>query len=372
MPDDAAPLARLPRGPDPPHRLIHRNELPVARQLADRLPAVDFEHDEVPHDVEQVPWFQQPVQEDVLRCRLAPEPLAEVLHAQGIRLLPCEEEPRRRADRPVDRLLAAGTDENLRRFEQPRRPQVLPLRAGLLVAVELLDRFRLPGVTDGRALALDDRQRQTIHEHDDVRNDMLLRPQRLELPRDDPLVALGLVEVDIPDRVALAPAAPVLLQRNAVGERRIDLLVRLRETGRRHLRHRLHRPGDVGLRQPGIQALEGRRKASGKDGLLEGRALAYRGLRAGRRRSRGTQAAPPRGSPRGAIRPSRSPSRSCGGGIRSDAELAGEEDGHERGLYSHQRCVTFCLNSQSVVYDAQRPHYLLSFIGRSIGNPKPT
>ena len=66
VPDDAAPLARLPRRPDTPQRLIHRDELPVARQLANRLPAVDLEHDEVPHDVEQVARLQQPVQQDIL------------------------------------------------------------------------------------------------------------------------------------------------------------------------------------------------------------------------------------------------------------------------------------------------------------------
>ena len=61
MPDDAAPLARFARRPDPPHRLVHGDELLVAGQLADGAAAVDLEHDEVADDVEQVPRFEEPV-----------------------------------------------------------------------------------------------------------------------------------------------------------------------------------------------------------------------------------------------------------------------------------------------------------------------
>ena len=73
--------------------------------------------------------------------------------------------------------------------------------------------------------------------------------------------------------MALPPVAPILLQCDAVGQRRVDLLVRLRETGRRHLRHRLHRPRDVGLGQPGIQPRERGREAAGENGFLEARPL---------------------------------------------------------------------------------------------------
>ena len=218
VPDDSAPRARLSGGADAPHHLVHGDELLVAGQLADGSAAVDLEHDEVPHDVEKVPRLEQTVEQDVLRRRRAPELLGELLHGQGIRLLPCEEEPLRSADGAVDGALAAGGDENLRRLEQLRRALVLPPGAGLLVAVELLDRFGLPGVADGGALALDDREREAVDEHDDVGDDVLLRPEHLVLAGDDPLVAVRLVEVEEPDRVALAPVAAVLFQGDAVGE----------------------------------------------------------------------------------------------------------------------------------------------------------
>ena len=271
MPDDSAPCAWFPRRPDPAHRLVHGDELLVARQLAHAPAAFDLEHDEVPHHVEQVARLQQAVEQDVLRRRLAPEPPAELLHAQGIRLLPFEEEALRRADRAVDRALAAGADEDLRRLEQPRRPLVLPARVRLLVAAKLLDRLRLPGVADGGALAFDDRERQAVDERHHVRDDLLLRPEHPVLPGDDPLVAAGIVEVEEAHRVALAAVAPVLLQRDAVGERRMQRLVGLGEAGGGHPRDRLHGPGDVGVGEPGIQPFEG----GGEDGLLGARAFAF-------------------------------------------------------------------------------------------------
>ena len=278
VPDHAAPRARPPRRPDAPHRLVHGDELPVARQLADGAAALHLEHHEVAHDVEEVAGLEQPVEQDVLPRRGAPEPVAELRHGQGIRLLPFQEEPLGRPHRAVDSALAAGADENLRRLEQPRRALVLPARVGLLVAAELLHRLGLPGVADGGALALDDREGQAVHEGDDVGDDVLLRPEHPVLAGDDPLVPLGVDEVEEPDGVALAPAAPVLLERDAVGERRVERLVRLGEAGRGHLRYRLHRLGDVRVGQPGVQPLEGRGEAAGEDGLLEARALGLEGL----------------------------------------------------------------------------------------------
>ena len=141
VPDDSAPRARLPGRPDPAHRLVDGDELLVAGQLSDGPAAVDLEHDEVPHDVEEVSWFEQSVEQDVLRGRRASELVGELVHGQGIRLLPFEEEPFRGADGAVDGALAAGCDENLCCLEQLRRALVLPAGAGLLVAVELLYRF---------------------------------------------------------------------------------------------------------------------------------------------------------------------------------------------------------------------------------------
>ncbi len=108
VPDDAAPLARFLRLSNAPQRLVRGHELLVAGQLADGAAALDLEHDEVADDVEQVPRFEESVQQDVLRRRLPPELVAELLHGEGIRLLPFQEEPRRRADRAVDGALPAA------------------------------------------------------------------------------------------------------------------------------------------------------------------------------------------------------------------------------------------------------------------------
>ena len=218
VPDDAAPRARFRRRFDPPHGLVDGDELLVAGQLADGATVLDLEDDEVADDVEEVARLEEPVEQDVLRRRHAPELLAELYRAQGIRLFPFEKEPIRGADGAVDGALPAGADEDLRRLEQLRRALVLPARAGLLVAMELLDRFGLPAVADGRALALDDGEGQTVDEGDDVGDDVLLRPEDPVLPGDDPLVAVRVVEVEEPDGVALASVAEVLLQGGAVGE----------------------------------------------------------------------------------------------------------------------------------------------------------
>ena len=122
--------------------------------------------------------------------------------------------------------------------------------------MELLDRLRLPGIADGRALAFDDGEREAVDEHHDIRDDVLLRPEHFVLSGNDPLVTLRPIEVQEPDGVALASFAPILLQRDAVGERCIDFLVRLRETSRSDVRHRLHCLGNVGLGEPRIQLLE--------------------------------------------------------------------------------------------------------------------
>ena len=275
VPDDAAPRARFRRRPDPAHRLVDGDELLVAGQLADGAAVLDLEDDEVADDVEEIARLEEPVEQDVLRRRHAPELLAELYRAQGIRLLPFEKEPIRRADGAVDGALPAGADEDLRRLEQLRRPLVLPARAGLLVAVELLDRFGLPGVADGRALALDDRQRQAVDEGDDVGDDVLLRPEDPVLPGDDPLVAVRVVEVEEPDRVALASVAAVLLQGDAVGKRGVELLVGFGEAGRWDLRDRPYGVGEVGSGEPGVQPAESQGEAAGQDGVLEAGALAF-------------------------------------------------------------------------------------------------
>ena len=54
VPNDTAALARLPSRTNPAHRLVHGDELLIACQFANAPAAFDLEHDEVPHDVEQI------------------------------------------------------------------------------------------------------------------------------------------------------------------------------------------------------------------------------------------------------------------------------------------------------------------------------
>ena len=275
VPDDAAAGARFVRRPDPVHGLVDRDELPVAGQLAGGPAAFDLEDDEVPDDVEKVSSFEETVEEDVLGRGGAPELVFELFGAEWVGLLPLQEEPLRRAHRAVDRALAAGTDEDLRRLEKLRRPLALPARAEFLVAVELLDGLGFPAVAFRGALALDDRERQSVDEDGDVGDDVFLRPEHPVLAGDDPLVVVRVVEVEESDGVALASIAAVLFQRDAVGEGGVEPLVGLGETGRWDLGDRLDGRDDVGLGEPGVQALEGGGEAAGEDGFLEGRAFLF-------------------------------------------------------------------------------------------------
>ncbi len=86
---------------------------------------------------------------------------------------------------------------------------------------------------------------------------------------------VGVVEVEEPDRVALASVAAVLLQGDAVGERGVEGLVGLSETGGRDLGDRPYGLGEVGSGEPGVQPAESQGEAAGQDGLLEARTLAF-------------------------------------------------------------------------------------------------
>ena len=163
----------------------------------------------------------------------------------------------------------------MRRLEQLRRPLVLPAGAGLLVAVELIDRFGLPGVADGGALALDDREREAVDEHHDVGDDVLLRPKHLVLAGDEPFVAVRLVEVEEPDGVALASVAAVLFEGDTVGKRGVERLVGLGKARGGDLRHGLDGLGEVGVGEPGVQALEGRGETVCENGFLEACAFGF-------------------------------------------------------------------------------------------------
>ena len=223
--------------------------------------------------------FEQAIEQDVLGRWRPPMFVAELFHRQGIWFLPFEKEPLRRPDRAVDGAFTTAPDQNLCGLEQFRCALIFPPGVSFLITTELLHRLRLPLVPNGRALALDDDERETIDERHHVWQDVLLRPEHLVLPGDDPLVVARRVEVNESDGMALSSIAPVLLKRDAVGERCIDSLVCLRKAGRRDLRHGFHSLRDVVVRQPEVQALERSAQPVGEDVDLRAAAFEFQFVR---------------------------------------------------------------------------------------------
>jgi hypothetical protein len=158
-----------------PDGFVHGRKLLVAAKLADRSAriGVPLEDDEISHEVEQVLRPKHSLEEDVLRQRLSTKLTFELADRLGIRDLPFAVEAVRRGRGAVDGGVTAGGHEHLHRLEEPGRTQVAISILKLLITTELVERLGLPALAQGRALALDDRNRDAVHEHDDVRDDVL-------------------------------------------------------------------------------------------------------------------------------------------------------------------------------------------------------
>jgi hypothetical protein len=141
--------------------------------------------------------------------------------------LPLGVEAVRGGDGAVEGRLAAGGDEDLDRLEQPGGAQLAEPGLELLVAAELVEGFGLPRLAEGRALALDDDERDAVDKENDIGADVLLGALDAELAGDDELVLSGVVEVEEAGGVALLAVAEVLFEGDAVGQRRVDLLAGL-------------------------------------------------------------------------------------------------------------------------------------------------
>ena len=247
VPDHAAPIGGFLGGAGTLHGLVHGNVLLIAAQLADDPTAggIALEHDETPHQVEQRLRREQPGQGHILDCRLSSTHSLKLARRARPGGLPFGEEPMRRGHCAVHGRLAAGRDQHLRRLEQLWRTQIVIAVFQLLVARELVNGLGLPALAQGRALALDDGHRQTVHEDHHVRDDHLLAADHAELPGDDEFVLGRIVEVDEADRLPLLAVAQVLVERDALGDDGVDPLAGLDQAGRLHVGDGPHRLGQV-------------------------------------------------------------------------------------------------------------------------------
>src|SRR5688500_15302344 len=93
--------------------------------------------------------------------------------------------------------------------------------------MHLGDGFVDPALTERRTLALNEDDRDPVHEDHSVRSDGCFRPLHRELTRDDQFVVIGLLEVDETNRLPALAGTYILLKRDTVGKDRVELLVRL-------------------------------------------------------------------------------------------------------------------------------------------------
>ena len=208
MPDDAAPLCRAFGISGTRDRFRDSAVLLVARDLSDGLAGlvVALEDGEVAEHVQQDLRGKQAREKRVLgRGRSLDQPLHVAL-APWICVLPLGEEPRRRGHRSKAGRLPARGHQDLDRLEKPRHPKLAVVLADLLVAQELLDGLGPPLVAQCRALALDDRQRNAVHDHHHIGDDLLLHALDPVLARDDQLVLAGVVEVEKTNRLPFLPS----------------------------------------------------------------------------------------------------------------------------------------------------------------------
>jgi hypothetical protein len=153
----------------------------VARDLLGDLAAlVLLEGDAGPQVVHQRPRLEQPADQRLQRRRAA--------------ALVVQRPPGHEAAAPAGDRSDAGQHAVRHRQQQVRHEQV---RRGLHVAVELVDGDAEVGLGVGRILQLDDRDRQPVQEHRQVRADDLARcPGDAELAHHQQVVRRRIVEVD--------------------------------------------------------------------------------------------------------------------------------------------------------------------------------
>ena len=216
MPDDAtaavaAGQGRLQRRLDGPPCGV---ELVVARDLLRDVGAVVLEHDERAEEVE----------EPALLEHASGQHLQPGHEGRG-QLLPLDGPPRqepllRSRQRPEPRFGTVRHDAELV-VAHELRDAVLAL-----VRLDLVVRGPDRGVLVGRILQFDVRQRDPVHEDQDVGPARLPRSPDAELVDDEPVVRLRIVEVDQADRLGGDPVrAGPGLDRGSVDEHAVEAAV---------------------------------------------------------------------------------------------------------------------------------------------------
>ena len=246
MPDDAAPLLRRAPLEDAVDGVADGAVLLVARQLLHEPPALVVEHDVVAQNVEEDRGIEEAANEPRLpfgrRAKSALElPLGKRLDRlpAGVVVLGC-------AQGAEGSVRAAVGEAQQVCVEQLGSAGAVPLRPGLLVAVQLFDRLGLPHLQQRGRLRLHDDEGNAVHEQHQVGLDdalvvladapgaALVAAAHTELGGDDVLVepdaGLRMVEVEEADGGGLLAPAAVDGERHAVREVLVDGLV-AREAG---------------------------------------------------------------------------------------------------------------------------------------------
>ncbi len=154
-------------------------------------------------------------------------------------------------------LVAAGGDDDLVVVEEGRA--ALAFGAALLAVAEQLIDGLGDRVLDLGRLALDHPYGQAIQEQDDVRDDVVLRPQdaNLELADSDEAVVGSAVKVHKPHRRALLTGPAVYAHARIFQEHREDVAVVLDQIGSGEARREpLDRLLYLVILQPGVDDLE--------------------------------------------------------------------------------------------------------------------
>ena len=168
VPHHPSPLLRSAPLEDARYGLADGAILLVARQLLHQPPALVLEDDVVAQDVDQDRGIEQAGDEPRLPLGRGAEAALELALGEGLDRLPAGVGVLGRAQGAEGGIGAAVGDAQQVRVEEFGGAGALPLRPGLLVATQLLDRLVLPDLQQRRRLRLHDDEGDAVHEEHEV------------------------------------------------------------------------------------------------------------------------------------------------------------------------------------------------------------
>ena len=196
---------------DPVDGQTHGMKLVVAGNFLDQR-AVVLEQHEVAQVVQQVLRRQHAAHQ-----RLQLVEFAERVQRHAVNGAPGHEALRVGGQRSQQRLGAVRDDQDFVGLED--------IRNLLFVGLDLVVGFPDIGLLVGRVLQLDQYQRQTVDEQDDVRAARVFRPLEGELVDRQPFVAPGLAPVNKPHEVTPRFAVLLVLHRHAAHQQLVEMPV---------------------------------------------------------------------------------------------------------------------------------------------------